>query len=765
MSVISTVLTLITTSALTPVMGFGGGITFAVDYNFESLNALPEGMSNTRTGGGWYQDFDGYIQNEATSNTIRIGTVYGSGRGALVEIAVTADNLYSRPSTGAVGDHLSAGSSIAAIVTEADNPSKALSAGTSVWELDNSGGGSPVDVEWAGAISSGKASASAYIKTVSGTDAALSISGNNADSYIGHTVAGYVLHVDQDRTVAAAENLRVTVPAGAVVRVATVNFQAYDVLTSFIDTSGAAVTRNTDDLNGTDVSWWSGVQEGVWYLDFTSLDDDGETSHFFEVRDTALENRFTAWQGSGTSQNTVESANVLVVNQPTPAIFNRQRVRTAMSYKNNEFIQSRNGFTEFIDTSGDAPDTTTFTEIANPLSFLSLNRTGAAPLNGILHRFSLYPATKNETAVNNLTNPNKPDELWVSMMGDSILLRWNTHFSGRPEQRFIDALTPHFTSVDVVNKGDSSSAANKIGADAQSVDYWSGTSDSGGGTSWLQAIGPDGADGISIKENTRYQRRKLDYILMNIAAGDIVAISAAVITKAQYKTSMQNVIDITVTELGPQIRFVMQYPARSTSGSYTDAAMQDVRDAMRELVAENSGLFVGDYDIYDSDNVDAVHPNEAGFNNAVDRAANIILANEGLETLKTFPEVTHVAYGGSTIILTLDRGDIVGSDTGVFGIFVDDVAVSVNSSGIVENYIVLNMDDLIPNNSEVELTVGYGKLSTFTIANAFREDSTNYPIKTSGALVAEIDDTLAPNNIVNEQNNIINALNNLINGD
>lgn len=717
-----------------PVASFATDGSDAQDYNFEVLSALPDGLDLIRSGQGWYQDGNGYLQHEASGGVARFGTVYGSDRGCLVEVTVTANNLYARPSTGVVGSHLSAGSSIASIVTDADNPSKDLTSGDQVWELDNSGGGAPVDVEWAGSISSGKASAAAYIKTISGDDATLTISGNTTEARTGHIVAGYTLHADYDRTVAGAEVLRITVPAGAVVRVAAVNLQAYDVNTSFIDTAGVAITRNVDDLNGQDGSWWVDVPEGVIVFDFTSLDDDAETAHFFEVRDNAINNRFTLWESSGVSNTTIESGNVVVVAETDPAIFNRSRIRTALSYKDNEFIMSRNGFTQFTDTSGAAPDVSTFDESANPISFLSINRSGAAPMSGVVHRFRLIRGTKTAAVLNAITNPNTPRNLWVTMFGDSNLLRQETHFDGRPAQRLIDNLTPHFDTVDIINKGDSSSAANYDGANAQGVDYWSDNGDAGGGTSYLQAIGPD-TDNISVVENTRYQNRKLDYVIVNIAAGDIVSISVGTIAKAAYKVSMQNVLDLIVQDLGAQVKVILQYPPNADNPTYTEAAMQDVRNAMRELKAENVGLIIGSYDTYASGLVDTVHMDEDGYNNAVDSIANIILADSGLAELQTQPFVTGAVYNETQICVTCDR-NVIGSDSVMFHATDDGTDLVITSAAVDNNRVILEIDSSILAESDVELYVAYGQITDLDYANAIRDVDTGKPLQSTTAITA-----------------------------
>lgn len=711
-------------------MSINAGSRIAKTYNFTNMSELPSGMTLSRSGGAWYNDIDGYIQYESASNTARFGRIYDTEMGLLVEKTESAENLYSRPSVGAVGDHLSAGASIASIVTDADSPCKDLTSGTSVWQLDNSGGGAAVDVEWAGAISSGKASAMAYIETVSGDAPTLSISGNGTQE-TGHTVAGYTLYRCEDRSVAAAENLRITVPAGSVIRVACVNLQAYDCLTSFIDTAGSTVTRNGDDLNF-DAAHYAGLNDATILYDFTLVDDSGETSHLFEVRDSTQNERITFWQGSGVGQNHVKNSSGFIVNTTTAAYFNRQRSRIGLSYTNGQIYKSLNGFTEINSTNAGQIDFDAIAaQGANAGSFLSINRSGFAPANGVVHRYTVYSKALAEETLNSLTNPNTANELWIAMFGDSNLYRWEGFFDGAPQAAFISALEGSYSGdINVVNKGDSSSAANYDTAQAQGVDYWSGNGDSGGGTSWLQAIGTD--NGYSILENTFYQKRKIDYILVNIAAADIVGIADAVINKAEYKASMQNVLDITLAELGDQVKFVFQYPPNATNSNYTDAAMQDVRNSMRELVDENASV-IGAYDLYDVTLVDTVHPNEAGFNKAAARAANIILNDMGLDELTEPPKITGGTWGQNKVYLVCDN-NLVGSDTKSIRIEDDGAAVPISSVSIEDNIVELTLSSVIAEGSTVTYYVGYGMMNGIVEADVIRDSVTGLPLQSTGEL-------------------------------
>jgi lysophospholipase L1-like esterase len=694
-------------------------------YSFANMSALPSDLTQTRIGGGWYQDDDGYLLFEGNSNAARFGTVYGSARGILVEIAMSAQNLYARPSIDTINEQLTAGISIAAIVSdETDTPTMQLSNGLKVWEFDNSAGGTAVDIEWAGTISTGKASAAAYIKTITGFAPTLSISGNGTEQ-TGHNVAGYTLHKCEDRTVSGAEALRLSIPAGTTARVACVNFQPHDVETSFIDTAGTALTRNAEDLNGTDASWWSGVQQGTVFLDFTHIDDDAQTSHIFEVRDIALNDRFTIWHTGGQLYTTVRSGGVTVMQRNTITLKNKNRTRIALSYQDNEFIQAINGFTDYIDIVGNAPDTTNFTLAPSPISFLSINRSGAAPLNGIVHSFSLYRTAMNETSLQQLTNPNSSAELWIAFYGDSNLERWESQWGGRPQKRFVDTIQAAFSNSFITNEGKSGSTANYNAAQLLAADWWSGASDSGGGNIHLEALARN-------HDFTNEQLRNFDYAIINLGANDLRKITTGDITIADYKASFQNVINLIAQDYGPQVKLIMQYLLNSDHLEYTDIAVQNTRDAMRELVAENSAIIAA-YEGYDINRVDAVHADEDGYNALSDRAANIILADLRLKPLKSHPQITTAVYEGNTVTLTSNAAALNGSDPSIFRIEDDGVNVSINSALVSGNKVTLTLGTAIASGSLVQLWVGYGQMSALNPALCIRDVTTAYPLSSLSA--------------------------------
>jgi hypothetical protein len=695
-------------------------------YNFASMDTLPEELGNIRSGGAWYQDNDGYFHHETQSNTLRFGTVYGSERGALVEITITAKNLYSRPAAGLVTDHLTAGAPNTAIVNDTLSPCQNLAGGSSVWEIDNSAGETALDIEWAGAISSGKASAMAYIKTLIGDTPTLSISGNGTHK-TGHSVNGYSFYKCEDRNVSGAEYLRISVPAGATIRVACVNFQAYDVITSFIDTASTALTRNQDDLNATDVSWWSGIQQGTFFFDFTHMDDTAESANIFEIRDGDLDDRFTIGHTSGIFYTTIKSSGVTIAHETKAGLKNLNRVRLAISYQDDQFIQSCNGFVDFIATSGSAPDTASFVEPPYPLSFLSVNRSGAEPLNGIVHGFALYGEAFTQDKLKNMTNPNQSTALWVTLFGDSNIARWNVSWSGRPQLRLDETLKAAIPNSQVTNEGKGGSAANYDAAQLLASDWWSGDNDSGGGNIYLESLDRN----VTL---TRNELRNFDYAVINLGANDLRLISNGDITVSEYKASFQNVIDLIHADYGPQVKLIMQNLASSDHSEHTQADTQAMREAMAQLVDENISI-IASYDTYDVARVDELHADEDGCNILVDRLANIILADLGLEEPRRAPQVMQARHNGNTITLDTDASALSGDDPSIFYVEVNNSPMTITSALTSGTKATLILDSVIEDGDDVRLWVGYGKMDSLTPAHCIIDTISGYPLRSAANII------------------------------
>jgi hypothetical protein len=120
--------------------------------------------------------------------------------------------------------------------------------------------------------------------------------------------------------------------------------------TSYIPTLGAAVTRGFEDLRKTGISSLIGQTEGVWYLDFTFINN-GATYQAFQLSDGTPSN-FVYMYRSGTANF---SFFVNATSIGTFAGTNNTRYKIAFAYKAGQHAIYINGAQVFTSASGTAP--------------------------------------------------------------------------------------------------------------------------------------------------------------------------------------------------------------------------------------------------------------------------------------------------------------------------------------------------------------------------------------------------------------------------
>ena len=123
-------------------------------------------------------------------------------------------------------------------VTDATAPFQASS--TDVWLLDNSAGSTDATVDFDGNATAAAHTGSVWAKKIAGSPT-VSIEGGGTPTAITGT-ASYGRYA-QSRTATAGDNLRVTAPAGAVVRFTAGQLETGSIATPFIATDGSTATR------------------------------------------------------------------------------------------------------------------------------------------------------------------------------------------------------------------------------------------------------------------------------------------------------------------------------------------------------------------------------------------------------------------------------------------------------------------------------------------------------------------------------------------
>lgn len=701
--------------------------------NFATITSIPDGFTHSRSGSAWYQNMAGYWQVAAANTGRYQASIFGlnDSPGLLLEAAAICRNTYARPSAGTLANHFTATTGIT-IVTEADNPFKDLSGGTSVWNIDNSGGGSPLVVEWAGTCANtNKHSGLAYIKVISGTAPTLSIEGSGTQS-TGQTVAGYTLYRVPNVTPSSGHNLRLSVPAGAVCRVAGANLQEYQEISSFIDTAGAIATRNSDEFYraGANSADFYNEAAGTVLFDYTSSDIDNKGTDIFEWSNTGTATDFfRAYLSANNVVIFARSNNVLQISDLGTAapigLPRGQRSRFAMPYAPNNAAIIKEGLVIEEDASFTAPRASVL-KASPTLTFLN-RRTGSSIIktNGIVHHFAYYDERLSNTQCMAVTNPNTPGEVAVAIWGDDNLARWASHFSGAVQAAFKSGIEGQFSPVYALNKASASSSCTQVAASVTGGGYWLATA----GTNGTPLEAAISTDSDSIDTSLLKLRRRIDYIIVNHGLFDAIGIKGAALSGATFETRMGVMLDSIKTQLGPQVKFVLQTPLSYNDAADTtldDASLQAVRKAQLSLAASRADI-IGFYDAYDSTLVDASHADQTSYTAAMNRAKNIILAHLGREALLTPPVVTAASYNASSVVLTLDK-PVSGTEYGIFRITDDGADVAVSGMNINGTALTLTLATPIAGGSTVKLWVAYGKMDGITPANVPK--STNgYPVR------------------------------------
>ncbi|HRQ60035.1 MAG TPA: SwmB domain-containing protein, partial [Alphaproteobacteria bacterium] len=505
-------------------------------------------------------------------------------------------------------------------------------------------------------------------------------------------------------------------------------------ISSFIDTAGSNATRNADDfyLSGANSSDFYNEAAGTVLFDYTSSDIDNKGADIFEWSNTGTATDFfRAYQSASNvvifarTNSALEIAD-LGTAHPT-GLPRGQRTRFAIPYAPNDAAIIKEGLVIEEDASFNPPRASVLK--ANPTLTLLNRRTGTSivKMNGIVHHFAYYDERLSNAQCMAITNPNTPGEVAVALFGDNNLLRWSSHFSGAVQAAFKSALEACFTPVYVLNKGEASSSCTQVATSVTGGSYWLATAGTNG-SPLEEAIRTD-SDSI---DNTLLKlRRRVDYIILNHGLFDGIGIKGAALSGATYETRMGVMLDSIKTQLGPQVKFVLQTPLSYNDAADTtldDASLQAVRKAQLSLAASRSDV-IGVYDAYDAPLADTSHATEAGYTAAMNRAKNIILHDLGREALVAPPQVNAASYSGSTITLTLSKA-VSGTEYGIFRVTDDGSNVTVSSMNIngAGTTLTLTLASPITGGSTVKLWVAYGKMDGITHANV-PKDADGYPIQ------------------------------------
>lgn len=216
-------------------------------------------------------------------------------------------------------------------------------------------------------------------------------------------------------------------------------------------------------------------------------------------------------------------------------------------------------------------------------------------------------------------------------------------------------------------------------------------------------------------------------ILVVNGEADATAIAATTITKAEFKAALTYLVE-RLNAVCPDARLIFTPVGRRTGGN--DAAVQQVRDAQLEVIAEKSYCYLG-WENHDLALQDTIHRTPAGYTTEGTRAAEYVLTSN-----LRGPIITSATYSGDTVTATvaLDSASAIsGSEVSTFRIEDDGVAATINSLSIDGSTITFTLSASIAAGSTVELWCNYGQGASVTPANVVK-DANGYPLRTVSAL-------------------------------
>ena len=700
-----------------------------------SMNFLEDDSGSsldiTRSTDALYIDSDGKW-SKASSNTVRIHHDFKTGvrRGLLIEEERTCKNHYARPVDTSLGDHFNSGGSNVTRTTDGQigdviNTTD-FSQAIAIWEIDNTGGGSPVTVNWEGATgntNSHSIQCLYRIREDSGDLPVISISGEG-ETTLDNNDDNWNYAVNHDVTPANNSGyFRIVVPVGCRVRLHFMNMQENNYVTpmyrgratTFIDAGGEATTRDRDrvtfsgdfnDEQGTIVvkGYVSSVLQFNTYL-WSLYDASNAGDELLAVQ---------VFANSGTAGLRIKTGGNLDFDK---AFENTRRMPYYYDHAVSYGSFGLRGYGNGILIKDGA------TELPTGLDTVSFYRSdNSFGTTQIIEKFEYYDKAAPQAST--LSRNSHDDQIIVVGAGQSGGAKLETLYDEAGEINLENVLLANANVIngEFVNGAYGGSAADKRADDG--AGYWYNNE-----TGAVEDVYNDYfLTNIDLRS---HGRNGVKYIYWNQGEKDYFGIDDGLITKADYKNATKKIMQKFANQF-PQAKVIFGVLNRyeGTPGTYEDSSIQAVREAQRE-VAEEEPNVLGIVETYDLVMVDDFHQDQAGYEEIGRRIAALALADKGYAsaTGTVGPSISGATFTDSsadiTVSITHDGGTALsGSETIGFRVLVNGTPATVSSITTGAN-LTVTLSSALSSGDVITLDYVWGLMNGYTPANAIVDNADN----------------------------------------
>lgn len=634
--------------------------------------------------------------------------------------------VYNASPVDTTGLTIASGTPVLSIVTDASALTAAgldQTGNGNVFRIDNSGAGTTCDVDFDGTTgNTNPHSFSIWARETTGAIARLKRggSGSNTVTIAGSSYARYKL--ENETPSSSTNKLRVQVNAGGIVYCILPQLEEAVFCSSEIITSGAAATRQRDDLTIASLdtkSFWN-ISQGYLLARYRPAGSNGADQYPLSVHD-------------GSSSNTIGfrlkasdfslQANVRAAGASKCSLDNATQhgagivTAAALTWKSGQSWMIGNGVPVSAAYSGDPAGIATLQ--------CGARNGGSDPFFGHVEYVEIGRVFKTPQQLS--ARLKKPGDSIVIGGGQSLV---RGHFvsqasSSQGGRRQVISSVQAVRAADAAIFVDGSTGSTAAAKTSNPSAYW-----------WDNALSARGPAFDTFYQIVTNSGVRPGFILWAQGEEDSHHIPADT-TRAQYKQALQAIFADMRASLG-DIPVLIQRIGRRTSFANT-GGVQAVREVQQELIDENAWCHEA-AEVYDQGLFDSVHPDDAGYVAVAARDARKILSLTGAAvTGVDGPRISGATRSGTAVTVTIvhDAGTDFTPASGIDGFrFFDNASEIAITAAVRTNATTITLTLASTPSSGIEtLYYIYDAALTLNTANTVRDNAAVIMPLRSGKIV------------------------------